>query len=191
MSLVRHYLAFVTSSDAQQVACLVTLLHESMHECYIGYERRHCGPPKGCCQLCKVLLEQFGSNVKLEGAQSTLMTISLGKQFVCKYVSPFKTLLGRLDSYDKNAMLNQFIFGLQLELARSVSLHLEVGKQSATITVHVHSALRTRCGVLPTGTNAVHCVADGEIGKTRKTRKKCRRYQRSVLAARNCHLWTL
>ena len=32
-------------------------------------------------------------------------------------------LLGRLDSYDESMMLNQFIWGLQLELARSVSLH--------------------------------------------------------------------
>ena len=36
--------------------------------------------------------------------------------------SQFETLLGRLDSYDESMMLNQFIWGLQLEPARSVSL---------------------------------------------------------------------
>ena len=31
-------------------------------------------------------------------------------------------LLGRLDSYDEGIMLNQFVWGLQSELARSISL---------------------------------------------------------------------
>ena len=39
------------------------------------------------------------------------------------YASQFKTLLGRLDSYDEGHMLNLFIWGLQPDLARSVSLH--------------------------------------------------------------------
>ena len=37
--------------------------------------------------------------------------------------SQFETLLGRLDSYDEAMLLNQFVWGLQPELARSVSLH--------------------------------------------------------------------
>ena len=40
-----------------------------------------------------------------------------------EYASQFETLLGRLDGYDESMMLNQFVWGLQLELARSVSLH--------------------------------------------------------------------
>ena len=39
------------------------------------------------------------------------------------YASQFETLLGRLDSYDEGHMLNLFIWGLQPDLARSVSLH--------------------------------------------------------------------
>ena len=35
----------------------------------------------------------------------------------------FELLLGRLSSYDEGMMLNQFVWGLQPELARSVSLH--------------------------------------------------------------------
>ena len=38
---VRHYLSFMGGSDIQQVAYAVTLLRESAHEWYIGYERRH------------------------------------------------------------------------------------------------------------------------------------------------------
>ena len=39
------------------------------------------------------------------------------------YASQFETLLGHLDSYDEGLMLNQFIWGLQPDLARSVILH--------------------------------------------------------------------
>ena len=56
-------------------------------------------------------------------AQSQLMSISQGQRAVREYASQFETLLGRLDSYDEGLMLNQFIWGLQPELARSVSLH--------------------------------------------------------------------
>ena len=50
------------------------------------------------------------------------MSISQGQWLIRDYVSQFETLLGRLDSYDESMMLNQFIWGLQPELARSVSL---------------------------------------------------------------------
>ena len=40
-----------------------------------------------------------------------------------EYASQFETLLGRLESYDEAMLLNQFVWGLQPELARSVSLH--------------------------------------------------------------------
>ena len=50
------------------------------------------------------------------------MSISQGQRLVRDYASQFETLLGRLDSYDESLMLNQFIWGLQPELARSVSL---------------------------------------------------------------------
>ena len=51
------------------------------------------------------------------------MSITQGQRLVRDYASQFETLLGRLDSYDESMMLNQFIWGLQPELARSVSLH--------------------------------------------------------------------
>ena len=50
------------------------------------------------------------------------MSISQGTRLVCDYASQFETLLGGLDSYDEAMVLNQFIWGLQLELARFVSL---------------------------------------------------------------------
>ena len=51
------------------------------------------------------------------------MSISQGQEAVREYASQFETLLGRLDSYDERLMLNQFIWGLQPELASFVSLH--------------------------------------------------------------------
>ena len=75
-SLVRHYLTFMGGSDAQQVAYSVTLLRESAHEWYIGYERRHRNPPRDWAQLCNLLLERFGSNIRSQEVQSQLMSIS-------------------------------------------------------------------------------------------------------------------
>ena len=121
-SLVRHCLTFMGGSDAQQVAYSVTLLRDSAHEWYIGYERRNRHPPRDWAQLCDLLLERFRSNIRSQEAQSTLMAISQGQRLVWDYASQFETLLGRLDSYDESMMLNQFIWGLQPELARSVSL---------------------------------------------------------------------
>ena len=109
-------------SDAQQVAYSVTLLRESAHEWYIGYERRHRHRPRDWAQLCNLLLERLGSNIRWDEAQSTLMSISQGQRLVHDYASQFETLLGSLDSYDEFMMLNQFIWGLQPEVARSVSL---------------------------------------------------------------------
>ena len=51
------------------------------------------------------------------------MSISQGQRPVREYASQFETLLGHLDSYDEAMLLNQFVWGLQPELARSVSLH--------------------------------------------------------------------
>ena len=51
------------------------------------------------------------------------MSISQGQRPVREYASQFEMLLGRLDGYDETMMLNQFVWGLQPELARSVSLH--------------------------------------------------------------------
>ena len=51
------------------------------------------------------------------------MFISQGQRLVREYASQFEMLLGRLDGYGETMMLNQFVWGLQPELARSVSLH--------------------------------------------------------------------
>ena len=50
------------------------------------------------------------------------MSISQGQQPIWEYASQFETLLGRLDSYNEGMMLNQFVWGLQPELARFMSL---------------------------------------------------------------------
>ena len=110
-------------SDAQQVAYSVTLLCDSAHEWYMGYKRKHRQPPRDWAQLASVMLERFGSNIRSQEAQSQLMSISQGQRPVREYASQFETLLGRLDGYDETMMLNQFVWGLQPELARSVSLH--------------------------------------------------------------------
>ena len=122
-SLVHHYLTFMGGSDAQQVAYSVTLLRDAAHEWYMGYERRHRQPPRDWAQLASLMLERFGSNIRSQEAQSQLMSISQGQRPVREYASQFETLLGRLDSYDEAMLLNQFVWGLQPELARSVSLH--------------------------------------------------------------------
>ena len=51
------------------------------------------------------------------------MSISQGTRPVREYASQFEMLLGRLESYDEAMLLNQFVWGLQPELACSVSLH--------------------------------------------------------------------
>ena len=122
-SLVRHYLTFMGGSAAQQVAYAVTLLRDSAHEWFIAYERKNRGMPRDWAQLSTALLERFGSNIRSQEAQSQLMSISQGTRPVREYASQFEMLLGRLDSYDEAMLLNQFVWGLQPELARSVSLH--------------------------------------------------------------------
>ena len=122
-SLVRHYFSFMGGNDAQQVAYAVTLLRDSAHEWYTAYERRQRQMPRDWPQLSTALLERFGSNIRSQEAQSQLMAISQGTRPVREYASQFETLLGRLDSYDESMLLNQFVWGLQPELARSVSLH--------------------------------------------------------------------
>lgn len=62
-SLVRHYLAFMSSSDEQHVEYTVTLSREVTHEWYIGHERRNRGPSVDWTQLSTALLELFGSNI--------------------------------------------------------------------------------------------------------------------------------
>ena len=84
---MRHYLSFMGGSDVQQVAYAVTLLRESAHEWYIGYEKRHRHSPRDWAQLCDLLLERFGSNIRLQEAQSTLMSISQGQRLVRDYAS--------------------------------------------------------------------------------------------------------
>ena len=79
--------------------------------------------PRDWAQLSTALLERFRSNIHSQEAQSQLMSISQGTRPVREYASQFETLLGRLDSYDESMLLNQFVWGLQPELARSVSLH--------------------------------------------------------------------
>ena len=122
-SLVRHYFTFMGGSDVQQVSYAVTLLRDSAHEWYAAYERRHRQMPRDWAQLSTALLERFGSNIRSQEAQSQLMSISQGARPVREYASQFETLLGRLDSYDESMLLNQFVWGLHPELARSVSLH--------------------------------------------------------------------
>ena len=123
VSLVRNYLTFMSGSDAQQVAYTATLFREAAHEWYMSFERRNRGPPRDWAMLVAALLDRFGSNIRSQEAQSQLMSISQGSRAVREYASQFETLLGRLDSYDEGHMLNLFIWGLQPDLARSVSLH--------------------------------------------------------------------
>ena len=51
------------------------------------------------------------------------MSISQGQRSIRNYAGQFEMLLGRLVSYDEGLMLNQFLWGLQPDLARSTSLH--------------------------------------------------------------------
>ena len=51
------------------------------------------------------------------------MSISYGTRPMREYASQFEPLLGRLASYNETMLLNQFVWGLQPELARYVSRH--------------------------------------------------------------------
>ena len=90
-SLMRHYPTFMVGNDAEKVAYSVTLLHDSTHEWYIRYERRHRHPPKDWPQLSDLLLERFRSNIQSQEAQSLLMSISQGQRLVRDYASQFET----------------------------------------------------------------------------------------------------
>ena len=105
-SLVHHYFTFMGGSDAQQVAYAETLLQDSAHEWYAVYERRNKQMPRDWAQLSTALFEHFGLNICSQEAQSQLMSISQGTRPMREYASQFKTLLGRLDSYDEPMLLN-------------------------------------------------------------------------------------
>ena len=80
------------------------------------------------------------------------MAISQGQRLVPDYTSQFETLLGRLDSYDEQMMLNQFICGLQLELARSVSLQYPKSIAHA-VSLAETTELTIKASRRPTGKN--------------------------------------
>ena len=127
-------------------------------------ERRNHHPPRDWASLAMALLERFGSNIRAQEAQSQLMSISQGQRPVREYASQFELLLGRLSSYDEGMMLNQFVWGLQPELARSISLHypksiaqavslvetteLARGRRDAFTTSSVVSVRDTACAML-------------------------------------------
>ena len=89
----------------------------------MSFERRNRGPPRDWAGLVAALLDRVGSNIRSQEAPSQLMFISQGQRVVRNYASQFETLLGRLDSYDEGLIQNQFIWGLQPDLARFVSMH--------------------------------------------------------------------
>ena len=89
----------------------------------MAYKRRNRQMPRDWAQLSMALLKRFGSNIQSQEAQSQLISFLQGTRPVREYASQFETLLGRLDSYDESMLLNQFVWGLQPELARFVSLH--------------------------------------------------------------------
>ena len=68
VSLVRNYLTFMSSSDSQQVAYIVTLFREAAHEWYMSFERRNRGPPRDWAGLVAALLDRFGSNIRSQEA---------------------------------------------------------------------------------------------------------------------------
>ena len=67
----------------------------------MSFERQNRGPPRDWASLGAALLDQFGSNIQSQEAQSQLTSISQGQRSVHNYASQFETLLGRLDSYDE------------------------------------------------------------------------------------------
>ena len=63
-----------------------------------------------------------------------------------EYHSQFELLLGRLDSYDEGMLLNQFVWGLQPELARSVSLHYPKSiAQAVSLAETIELAVKASC----------------------------------------------
>ena len=113
----------MSGSDSQQVEYTVALFREAAHEWYMSFERRNRDPSRDWESLVSPLLDRFRSNIGSQEAQSQLMPISQGQRFVRDCGSQFETLLGRMDSYDEGLILDQLIWGLLPDLARSVSLH--------------------------------------------------------------------
>ena len=116
-------LTFMSGSDSQQVAYTVTLFREAAHKWYMRFERWNRGLPRDWAGLVAALLDRFGSKIRSQEAQSQFMSISQGQRAVRDYANQFETLLGHLDSYDEGLMPNQFIWGFQPDLVRSVSIH--------------------------------------------------------------------
>ena len=61
VSLVRNYLTFMSCSDSQQVAYMVTLFREATHEWYCSFERRNRGLPGDWASLVATLLDRCGN----------------------------------------------------------------------------------------------------------------------------------
>ena len=78
------------------------------------------------------------------------MSISQGTRLVHDYASQFETLLGRLDSYDEAMMLNQFIWGLQPELACFVNLQYTKSIAQA-VSLAETTELAVKASKRPTG----------------------------------------
>ena len=87
-----------------------------------------------------------------------------------EYANQFETLLGQLDSYDEKLMLNQFIWGLQPELARSVSLHYPKSIASAVSlaeTTELAAKASRRPGWKASTTGGSQMRAQGQTGQGR------------------------
>ena len=124
VSLVRNYLTFMSGSDSQQVAYTVTLFREAAHEWYMSFEcwnkggRRGLSPKDWQGKAGGCPPRPFWFKHSVAGGAVPVNVHLTGAKGCTQYASQFETLLGRLDSYDEGLMLNQFIWGLQPDLAR-------------------------------------------------------------------------
>ena len=114
----------------------------------------------------------FGSNIRSQEAYPQLMSISQGQRSVRDYTSQFETLLGRLDSYDEELILNQFLWGWQPDLARFVSLHypksiVQAVLSAETMELAVKASIRPNWKVNKIGNPAKGPGVQGQRGGSR------------------------
>ena len=119
---VDNFLSLIGGPDRMQVAYVANVLQNAaqlwfQRECKAGNR------PVDWEDLANMLLNRFGNTTKKEFAQSSLMNIRQGKnESAHEYAMRFEATLDKVEHYDEKWVKNIFVWGLQPNLATTVSL---------------------------------------------------------------------
>ena len=140
---VENFLLLIGGSDPMQVAYIANLLHGPA-QLWFQRECKGGNRPENWDCLSHMLLERFGNVTKKEFAQSSLMNIRQGKNETAHdYAMRFEATLNKVAQYDQTWVKNIFIWGLQPNLATTVSL-----KSPATLSKAMQLAKKVDSSIL-------------------------------------------